>query len=68
MSAHQDLVVAAVLSLSPEERERLADRLLASLHSETGNESLDPVAEHRLDALRRGDSEFLSELHELAQV
>jgi hypothetical protein len=59
MSDDYDPVVEAALSLTPEERARLADRLLESLQAEHGAE-LDPdEIEDRIDALRRGDSAWL---------
>ncbi len=59
MSTPNDPVLIAVLSLSPEERSQLADRLLSSLHEETVEE-IDPTeAEHRIEALRRGDADLL---------
>ena len=59
MSGDHDPVVEAALSLSPDERAKLADRLLESLQAEHGAD-LDPdEVEHRIDALRRGDSAWL---------
>ncbi|MBW3598495.1 MAG: addiction module protein [Planctomycetes bacterium] len=59
MRAKSDPVVEAALSLSPEERARLADRLLESLQAECDDEAEREEVEHRLEALRRGDSAWL---------
>ncbi len=61
MHTHNDPVLVAVLSLSPEDRSQLADRLLSSLHDETLNEIDSTEAEHRIEALRRGDAELLDD-------
>ena len=52
-------IESKAMKLSPQERARLADRLLDSLQSalEDGVDRND--IEHRIDALRRGDSAWL---------
>jgi hypothetical protein len=61
MSPSDDPVLQAALSLSPQERERLADYLLARLHVHPPqvDEVDSSEAEVRIEALRRGDQETL---------
>jgi hypothetical protein len=61
MSTPDDPVLQAALSLSAQERERLADYLLARLHVHPPqvDEVDSSEAEVRIEALRRGDQETL---------
>ena len=64
----QDPVLEAAFSLPDEERARLADYLLAHLPSSADSE-IDPTeVEYRIEALRRGDSDLLSEHLPMARV
>jgi hypothetical protein len=61
MSQAEDPVLQAALALPPQERERLADYLLARLHVHPPQvDEVDCIeAECRIEALRRGDQELL---------
>ncbi len=62
MSTHDDPILTAVLSLSSEERSKLADQLLSRLRIAPDGD-VDPAdAETRIEALRRGDSNLLADI------